>query len=131
MSALIDPQDLAHETELVWLEDTIPLDYVRQALDRVTGRRRQPPYRRDGRLIGYAVLGPTAKPSPASGTYLRRVFWLAPHDRDQQPRGLYATTAPAEAVDPRTVTVGVKGHKTRRSEGVLSSGRENIALLKS
>ncbi|MEU6062887.1 DUF6009 family protein, partial [Streptomyces sp. NPDC047097] len=103
MSALIDPEDLTHETELVWLESTEDLDYVRQALDKVTGRNRKPAYHRDGRLVGYAVLGSGAKPSRASGTYLRRVFWLAPHDRDLRPDGLYATGAPSEAVDPRTL----------------------------
>ncbi|MGP3979318.1 DUF6009 family protein [Streptomyces sp. 8N114] len=117
MSALIDPEDLAHEEELVWLEDTAALDYVRQSLDRVSSRRRQPPYHRDGRLIGYATLTNKAKPSRASGTYLRRVFWLAPHDRDQDPDGLYATGAPSEAVDPRTLAPTVKGYKTERSEG--------------
>ncbi|WP_310727878.1 DUF6009 family protein [Streptomyces sp. N2A] len=117
MSALIDPEDLTHETDLVWLEDTTHLDYVRQSLDRVSSRRRQPPYHRDGRLVGYAVLGPTAKASRASGTFLRRVFWLAPHDRDEQPDGLYATGAPSEAVDPRTVSPRTKGYKTERSEG--------------
>ncbi|MEV0282141.1 DUF6009 family protein [Streptomyces sp. NPDC050610] len=117
MSALIDPEDLTHEAELVWLEDTAPLDYVRQTLDRVTGRNRKPTYHRHGRLVGYAVLGPGAKPSRASGTYLRRVFWLAPHDRDEQPDGLYASGAPSEAVDPRTLEPRVKGYKTERSEG--------------
>lgn len=102
MSALIDPKDLTHETDLVWLEDITHLDYVRQSLHRVSSRR-QPPYHRDGRLVGYATLGTTAKASRASGTFLRRVFWLAPHDRDQQPNGLYATAAPSEAVDPRTL----------------------------
>ncbi|MFE0764209.1 DUF6009 family protein [Streptomyces smyrnaeus] len=117
MSALIDPKDLAHEEELVWLENTEDLDYVRQTLDRVSSRRRQPPYHRDGRLVGYATLTREAKPSRASGTWLRRVFWLAPHDRDQDPDGLYATGAPSEAVDPRTLEPTVKGYKTERFEG--------------
>jgi hypothetical protein len=117
VSALIDPEDLAHEETLVWLEDATELDYVRQTLDRVSSRRRKPPYHRDGRLIGYATLTPTAKPSRASGTYLRRVFWLAPHDRDQDPTGLYSTGAPSEAIDPRTLKPTVKGYKTERSEG--------------
>lgn len=117
MSALIDPEDLTHEVDLVWLEDIADLDYVRQSLDRLSSRRRKPAYHRDGRLVGYAILGPEAKPSRASGTYLRRVFWLAPHDRDQQPDGLYETGAPSEAVDPRTLQPGVKGYKTERSEG--------------
>ncbi|MEV0604501.1 DUF6009 family protein [Streptomyces sp. NPDC050315] len=117
MSALIDPADLTHETGIVWLEDPDRLDYVRQSLDRVPGRTHRPPYHRSGRMIGYAVLGPDAKPSRFSGTHLRRVFWLAPHDRDQQPTGLYNTGAPSEAIDPRSVHPGVKGCKTERSEG--------------
>ncbi|MFB6568951.1 DUF6009 family protein [Streptomyces noursei] len=100
----------------MWLEDITHLDYVRQSLDRVSSRR-QPLYHRDGRLVGYATLGTTAKASRASGTFLRRVFWLAPHDRDQQPNGLYATAAPSEAVDPRTLHPRTKGYKTERSEG--------------
>lgn len=44
------------------------------------------------------------------------VFWLLPHDRDTVPDGLYASGAPAEAVDPTTLTAGSKGRKTQRSE---------------
>ena len=66
---------------------------------------------------GYALLDTTAKASRASGTFRRRVFWVLPHDRDSQPDGLYAKSAPAEAVDPRTLEPRVKGHKTERSEG--------------
>lgn len=117
MSSLIDPDDLVHETELVWCEDIADLDYVRQSLDRVPSRKRKPPYHRGGRMVGYATIGPEAKASRASGTHLRRVFWLAPHDRDEEPDGLYATAAPSEAVDPRTLHPGIKGYKTERSEG--------------
>lgn len=117
MSALIEPEQIAHESGLVWLEDTSTLDYVRQSLDRLPTRRGKPPYHRDGRMVGYAVLGPEARSSRASGTFLRRVFWLLPHDRDGQPEGLYASGAPSEAVDPRTIAPGVKGYKTQRSEG--------------
>ncbi|MFD8079019.1 DUF6009 family protein [Streptomyces sp. NPDC059718] len=117
MSALIDPEELAHETDLVWLEDPCALEYVRQSLDRLPSRRGRPAYHRDGRMVGYAILSKDAKPSRASGTFRRRVFWLLPHDRDQQPSGLYSTGAPSEAVDPRTVAPRVKGYKTERSEG--------------
>ncbi|TVL87806.1 DUF6009 family protein [Streptomyces sp. SAJ15] len=117
MSSLITEDEISHETELVWLEDTSNLDYVRQSLDRLPTRRSKPAYHRDGRMIGYALLGPAAKPSRSSGTFRRRVFWLLPHDRDSDPEGLYATGAPAEAVDPRTLNPGVKGSKTERSEG--------------
>ncbi|MFZ4156693.1 DUF6009 family protein [Streptomyces pseudogriseolus] len=117
MSALIAEDEICHEAELVWLEDITALDYVRQSLDRLPTRRGRPAYHRDGRMVGYALLGPQAKPSRSSGTFRRRVFWLLPHDRDTDPEGLYATGAPAEAVDPRTLAPGRKGHKTERSEG--------------
>ncbi|MFF9347102.1 DUF6009 family protein [Streptomyces sp. NPDC014734] len=132
MSALIGPEDLTHEIDIVWVASDIgELDYVRQALDRVRGRRSAPPFHRDGRLVGYAVLGDDAKPSRASGTHLRRVFWVAPHDRDSAPEGLYKFGAPSEAVDPRTVEARVEGCKTVRSQAtelsVLPTDRE-VAL---
>lgn len=117
MSALIAEDEISHEAALVWLEDIRGLDYVRQSLDRLPTRGGRPAYHRDGRMVGYAQLGPDAKPSRSSGTFRRRVFWLLPHDRDTDPQGLYSTGAPAEAVDPRTVAPGGKGQKTQRSEG--------------
>ncbi|GGU62492.1 MULTISPECIES: DUF6009 family protein [Streptomyces] len=117
MSSLITEDEISHETDLVWLENVDNLDYVRQSLDRLPTRKGKPAYHRDGRMVGYAVLGNTAKPSRASGTFRRRVFWLLPHDRDSEPDGLYTTGAPAEAVDPRTLEPRIKGYKTERSEG--------------
>lgn len=117
MSSLITEDEISHETDLVWLEDVTELDYVRQSLDRLSTRRGKPPYHRDGRMVGYALLGPKARSSRSSGTFRRRVFWLLPHDRDTKPDGLYATGAPAEAVDPRTLEARIKGYKTERSEG--------------
>ncbi|MGW2461832.1 DUF6009 family protein [Streptomyces sp. NPDC001761] len=117
MSSLITEDEISHEAELVWLEDIDRLDYVRQSLDRLPTRKGKPAYHRDGRMVGYALLNTTAKPSRASGTFRRRVFWLLPHDRDTQPDGLYAKSAPAEAIDPRTLQPRVKGYKTERSEG--------------
>nr|AHF81564.1 replication initiation protein [Streptomyces netropsis] len=109
MSSLITEDEISHESDLVWLEDVTALDYVRQSLDRLPTRRGKPAYHRDGRMVGYAILGPGAKASRSSGTFRRRVFWLLLHDRDSDPEGLYATGAPAEAVDPRTLAAGVKG----------------------
>ncbi|MFJ3860388.1 DUF6009 family protein [Streptomyces sp. NPDC090085] len=116
MSSLISDDEIHHEVGLVWLEDVSELDYVRQSLDRLPTRRGRPAYHRDGRLVGYAQLGPQAKPSRSSGTFRRRVFWLLPHDRDTVPDGLYASGAPAEAVDPTTLAAGSRGRKTERSE---------------
>ncbi|MFI5877364.1 DUF6009 family protein [Streptomyces sp. NPDC051445] len=117
MSSLISADEIRHEAEFVWLENIDDLDYVRQSLDRLTARKGRPAYHRAGRMVGYAILSPTAKPSRASDTFRRRVFWLLPHDRDTEPGGLYARSAPVEAVDPRTLQLGVKGYKTERSEG--------------
>ncbi|MGW1530278.1 DUF6009 family protein [Streptomyces sp. NPDC002159] len=117
MSSLITEDEISHETALVWLEDIESLDYVRQSLDRLPTRKGKPAYHRDGRMVGYALLGSEARASRASGTFRRRVFWLLPHDRDSQPNGLYAASAPVEAIDPRTLGPCVKGYKTERSEG--------------
>lgn len=117
MSALIAEDEISHETKLVWLEDIEQLDYVRQSLDRLPTRRGKPAYHRDGRMVGYAILDAKAKASRSSGTFRRRVFWLLPHDRDTDPDGLYATGAPAEAIDPRTLAPRDRGRKNERSEG--------------
>ena len=39
MSSLISADEISHETEIVWLEDTDHLDYVRQSLDRLPNRK--------------------------------------------------------------------------------------------
>lgn len=57
-------------------------------------------HHRPGHVVGYAVLGPDARASGAAGTFLRRVFWLAPHDRDQAPGG--ASMNPARPPKPST-----------------------------
>ncbi|MFE7446444.1 DUF6009 family protein [Streptomyces chartreusis] len=129
MSSLITEDEISHEADIVWLEDIERLDYVRQSLDRLATRSAKPAYHRDGRMVGYAILGKSAKASHASGTFRRRVFWLLPHDRDSQPTGLYAKSAPAEAVDPRTLEPRVRGYKTERSEGgPPSSAMEELGI---
>ncbi|MGW0665196.1 DUF6009 family protein [Streptodolium elevatio] len=60
-----------------------------------TPRRLGRPRPRLQRLPGFGNL-------PAPGDV------AAPHDRDQDPDGLYATGAPCEAVDPRTISPGVR-----------------------
>ncbi|MFJ9041450.1 DUF6009 family protein [Streptomyces sp. NPDC102406] len=116
MSSLLTESDLAHEDDVVWLEDPETLDYVRQALDKTKRRNTKPPYLRDGRMVGYARLGGDAEPDPDSGLYKRRVFFLLPHDRDSLPTGLYQEGAPGEAVDPRTIEPRKPGAKTERSQ---------------
>ncbi|MFI7143141.1 DUF6009 family protein [Streptomyces massasporeus] len=116
MSSLLTECDLAHEVDIVWLEDFADLDYVRQALDKTPRRRNKPRYARDGRMVGYSELGDGAEADPDSGLYKRRVFFLLPHDRDTAPDGLYQAGAPGEAVDPRTIAPQRVGEKTPRSQ---------------
>ncbi|MEU6631904.1 DUF6009 family protein [Streptomyces parvus] len=116
MSSLLSDGDLAHEAEVVWLENVGDLDYVRQALDKTTRRRNKPRYARDGRMVGYTELDDTAPSDPDSGLYRRRVFFLLPHDRDNDPDGLYQEGAPGEAIDPRTIRPRRVGQKTWRSQ---------------
>ncbi|MFB7504707.1 MULTISPECIES: DUF6009 family protein [Streptomyces] len=116
MSSLLTESDLIHEAEVVWLENLEGLDYVRQALDKTKRRNTKPPYVRDGRMVGYALLSEDASPDPDSGLYKRRVFFLLPHDRDSLPDGLYREGAPGEAVDPRTIVPKKPGVKTTRSQ---------------
>ncbi|AGK76237.1 hypothetical protein SFUL_1265 [Streptomyces microflavus DSM 40593] len=49
------------------------------------------------------MLKPNAPSGDVPGRFIRRVFWVKEHDRSEQPEGTYKTTAPSEAVDPRTV----------------------------
>jgi hypothetical protein len=108
---MIAEQVLRNESRIVWLEDPSRFDYVRESLYMVTNRRTgRPgfPPRDVGRLIGYAEL--QREPGPGVKVYMRRVFWLKPYDRGEaEDDGTYATTAPAEAVDPRTVVPGIAG----------------------
>ncbi|MFH8739400.1 DUF6009 family protein [Streptomyces sp. NPDC017964] len=120
MSAMPQEGDLALEAEVVWLEDPTDLDYVRQALDKVSTRKGKPRYERDGRLIGYTNLTPKAPRSAGSGLWARRTFYLLPHDRPNQPDDPecpYTVGSPLEAIDPRTIAPGKVGEKTARSQG--------------
>jgi hypothetical protein len=44
------------------------------------------------------------------------MFYLLPHDRDQDPDGEYRIGAPGEAIDPRTLAPCSVGKKTARSQ---------------
>ncbi|MGW7673251.1 DUF6009 family protein [Streptomyces sp. NPDC054775] len=127
MSSLLNEGELSHESEVVWLEDPDDLDYVRQALDKTSRKRSRPRYARAGRMVGYTELDEGAEPDPDSGLYKRRVFFLLPHDRDADPRGLYRQGAPGEAVDPRTVQpkrVGLKTPRSQRGPAVVSTAAQ-------
>ncbi len=121
MSSLMHQSQLVHEAAVVWLEDPECFDYVRQALDKTGRRTGRPQYARDGRMVGYTELVRDAEPNPDSGLYQRRTFFLLPHDRPNDPEGLYKAGAPGEAVDPRTIEPKRVGEKTPRSQGETKS----------
>jgi hypothetical protein len=117
MSSLLTDADLTGEAKIVWLEDTTPLEYVRQAVHGTPYRVGKPPFDGLGRLVGYAELAPRVARDPETSLFYRRVFYLVPHDRDSAPDGDYRTGSPGEAVDPQTVDARRTGEKTERSQG--------------
>jgi hypothetical protein len=119
--------DTPDELAIIWLEDISKLDYVRQTYYSLSTRIRPPAKERhthNSRIVGYAILRPNVR-ADGPHEFLRRVFWLAYHDRDSQPDGPYRVGAPAEAVDPRTVSIGVYGTLTERALGGALVGSES------
>lgn len=113
----LQPDQLADEAEIVWLENIETLDYVREAIVLLWSRGRRPRKDMFARLVGYAVLKPDTKPEHP-GMFHRRVFWLMSHDRNGSEGTVYSPSgAPSEAVDPRTVAPGVPGQMTDRAWG--------------
>jgi hypothetical protein len=107
---------LEYEDGIIWTEDIQDFDYVRQTIvTSVATRRRPVPWRGPGRRVGYSVLSRDAPSDEATGKYVRRVFWVKPYDRSEAPDGMYKSTAPSEAVDPRTVAPGAWGELTERA----------------
>ena len=106
----------ANEDTLVWVESIDRFDYVRERIA-LRGRRRGPQTTDLGgiRVVGYTELRADAPSCPGlSRWFLRRYFTLKPHDRDSDPDGGYKDNSPVEAIDPRTVAVGVMGVVTPR-----------------
>jgi len=109
---------LRYEDAIVWTEDVSQVDYVRARLDHFTSSRQRPiRWRGPGRLVGYTTLSPNAPAGEAPGRFARRVFWIDPGDRSEKPNGIYRVGAPAEAIDPRTIAIGIWGELTDRAEG--------------
>lgn len=112
-------QYLAFEEAIVWTEDVSDMDYVRQSMEFFASTRRRPvAWRGVGRRVGYSVLrGDAPSDDGWPGRFVRRIFWLKPNDRSEQPHGVYERMAPSEAVDPRTINPGVWGDLTDRAWG--------------
>jgi hypothetical protein len=118
MGIIVDDLDL--ETEIVWLEDPLRYPYLRETAS-LTTRPKQFPTKwgRDQgfRVIGYAV---QRRPDDAYGihTYIRRFWFLKSYDQgadwgDDDPAEVYKTGGPAEAVEPRSIRVGIESFEWR------------------
>jgi hypothetical protein len=120
VSRCFDPKFIEHEIEIIWLRNPQTMPYVREIIELFPFRARRPGKRRwfGTEPVGYARLGPSA-PSKGQGLFLRRQFWLEPHDRANDPNGVYRVGVPYEAVDPLTVSPGVCGQVTGRAWGAV------------
>jgi hypothetical protein len=115
-----DRQDpLKHEVQIVREENPDDLDYVREIVGTYPHRRRIKKWRGVGRRVGNSVVAPDAPNERGClGGWLgfyRREFYLMPHDRAEDPTGVYETGCPIEGVDPRTVRPGVPGEQNARA----------------
>ena len=72
-------QAMAHELEIVWLEELDDIDYVRQGAYLLWSRTRAPANSPTVHVVGYATVGKAAR--GVAGYFLRRAFWLKPYDR--------------------------------------------------
>jgi len=110
------PDDrLADEAEIVWLESTQNLAYIREKIILMPFRTKSPRKGIFFRLIGYATLKPKSRSK--QGYFHRRVFWLASHDWPLAPGDVYADGGcPCEGVDPSTVKPGAFGRVTERCQ---------------
>jgi hypothetical protein len=99
------PLDTLHpsESRVVWVCDVSGIPYVRESVIESRRRRGKPGCRRsDSVIVGYSEIAPEVEAERhATGRrhfFFRRVFWLAAHDRVNEPEGVYATSTAMEAV---------------------------------
>lgn len=122
MSTRLEPSELKHEAEIVWLEDVTQHRYVREKLDGFCHTRQgRPRVSANERLVGYAVLAGDA-PSWYRRCFYRRVFVVrlptTDHTGARHPGDPYpGCGAPCEGVDPLTVKPGVPGEQNDRAWG--------------
>lgn len=116
---------LRFESNIVWLRNINNVPYVREHFNQCCSRRKGKLKYGDHEVVGYAELENDAPNTGTNGCFARRVFWLAEHDRVNQPNGTYQTGCPSEAVDPLTIAPKVLGQSTPRAcgEALLSKNK--------
>ncbi len=95
------------EIDVIWLQDTAGLPYVREVVWSAPTRRRPPArnVRRSGRMIGYTIVAADA-PRDYGGYFRRRYFYVAAHDASEDPDSPYlAGGMPCEGVAPSAVSL--------------------------
>lgn len=104
---------LTDESDIVWLRDRHDLPYVRESACETFSRRigkPKPEQCNHHTLIGYSELRPKARHNRiGKGSFTRRLFWVKESDLLHSK---HRSCLPTEAVDPLTITPGVKGRMT-------------------
>lgn len=116
-----DPDDdrLDAETQIVWKEDPEQYEYVRSGFAITQKKEGDMPGRVSrprAKIVGYAEIDRSG-PQFHAGMRPRRYFYLKNGDRPIDGDGFSPPKNPAEAVDPRTVGIGVPGEVTPRVRG--------------
>jgi hypothetical protein len=101
----VNDNPLAFEHSVLWLQPLAGLDFVRVAIVKHAKHAKgpllcEPPHL----LLGYSRLTPDAPRHPATGGYMRRLFYLREEDCQ-----LNMNQFPEGALDPRTIMPGFPG----------------------
>jgi Family of unknown function (DUF6009) len=126
----IKPEDLRHEQSIVWVLDPSLFVWVRECS--ILHRRRRGPirYKRPYRVVGYSELrkeAPSARIMQSrlnrgKGQYARRLWVVLRSDLEKgEPWSADFPGAPECAVDPTTISAGIKGQRTPRVEAWRSA----------
>jgi hypothetical protein len=108
---------LVGESNVIWLRDISDIPYVRVYVNECCYRRKGKLKYSDFEVIGYTELEKDAPNNGMRGCFTRRVFWLKPHDRFYEPKGVYKIGCPVEAIDPLTIAPKIFGQQTDRAWG--------------
>ena len=114
----IPSEDLALETEIVWVYDRSRFPFVRESFAPQSSARWPTRCQDDRVIVGYGL----ARKRRTGATYFRQFYVMR---RDSAVNGL-----PSEAVDPLTVEIGVPGSKTARcSETMTPNDKRFVAKI--
>ena len=105
----IPHEDLARETEIVWVYDRSRFPFVRESFAPQSSARWPRRCQDDRVIVGYGL----ARKRRTGATYFRQFYVMR---RDGQGN----VVLPSEAVDPLTVEVGLPGVRTARCSELMT-----------